>query len=174
MVFSYYNRLSSADKRVYRRSDQIAAVVLPGAAERRPLVLALAEVLKRENRADTEALCQKLATAVTASLKVPLIRVKVLASRPKGSWGELHGLYEPSRGKTAATITVWMRTAEKRKVVAFRSFLRTLLHEICHHLDYELFSLPESFHTEGFYKRESSLFHQLVGMEAEKPKEKPL
>ena len=41
-------------------------------------------------------------------------------------------------------------------------FLRTLLHEICHHLDYHLYRLPDSFHTEGFYKRESSLFHQLV------------
>jgi hypothetical protein len=46
--------------------------------------------------------------------------------------------------------------------VAFRTFLRTLLHELCHHLDYRLYRLPDSFHTEGFYKRESSLFHQLV------------
>jgi hypothetical protein len=50
-------------------------------------------------------------------------------------------------------------------VVAFRSFLRTLLHELCHHLDYELFKMEETFHTEGFYKRESSLFHQLVPKE---------
>jgi hypothetical protein len=55
-----------------------------------------------------------------------------------------------------------MRTAKHRRVVAFRTFLRTLLHELCHHLDYELFGLDESFHTQGFYKRESSLFHQLV------------
>ncbi len=45
---------------------------------------------------------------------------------------------------------------------AFRTFLRTLLHEICHHLDYELLKLDDSFHTEGFFKRESSLFNQLV------------
>ena len=37
-----------------------------------------------------------------------------------------------------------------------------LLHELCHHLDYELLDLEESFHTEGFYKRESNLFHQLM------------
>jgi hypothetical protein len=55
-----------------------------------------------------------------------------------------------------------MRTAKHRRVVAFKSFLRTLLHELCHHLDYELYRLPDSFHTEGFYKRESSLFHQLM------------
>lgn len=31
-----------------------------------------------------------------------------------------------------------------------------------HHLDYELLRLADSFHTEGFYKRESSLVYQLV------------
>jgi hypothetical protein len=55
-----------------------------------------------------------------------------------------------------------MRTARQRRVVAFRTFLRTLLHELGHHLDYEHLRLADSFHTEGFYKRESSLFHQLV------------
>jgi hypothetical protein len=55
-----------------------------------------------------------------------------------------------------------MRTAKQRRVVAFRTYLRTLLHELGHHLDYTLLRLHDSFHTEGFYKRESSLFHQLV------------
>jgi hypothetical protein len=55
-----------------------------------------------------------------------------------------------------------MRTAAHKRVVAFRTFLRTLLHELCHHLDYDLLALPDSFHTEGFFKRESSLFKQLV------------
>ncbi len=58
-----------------------------------------------------------------------------------------------------------MRTARQGRVVAFRTFLRTFLHEFCHHLDYHLFSLTDSFHTEGFYKRESSLFHQLMQRE---------
>ena len=30
-------------------------------------------------------------------------------------------------------------------------------------LDYEQFGLEETFHTEGFFKRESSLFNQLRG-----------
>ena len=46
--------------------------------------------------------------------------------------------------------------------VAFRTFLRTLLHEVGHHLDYTLLRLGDSFHTQGFYARESHLFHQLV------------
>jgi hypothetical protein len=45
--------------------------------------------------------------------------------------------------------------------VAFRSLTRTLIHEFCHHLDYEFFRLEETFHTEGFYKRESSLANAL-------------
>jgi len=41
--------------------------------------------------------------------------------------------------------------------------LRALLHEYCHYLDNDRFQLTESFHTEGIFKRESSLFKQLVG-----------
>jgi hypothetical protein len=39
---------------------------------------------------------------------------------------------------------------------------RARLHELCHHLDYELLRLPDSFHTDGFFRRESSLLRQLV------------
>jgi hypothetical protein len=62
-------------------------------------------------------------------------------------------------------ITVWMRTAARQQVVAFRTFLRTLVHEVCHHLDYELLALEETFHTEGFYKRESTLSNALFEQE---------
>jgi hypothetical protein len=59
-----------------------------------------------------------------------------------------------------------MRTAQRAQVVKFKTFLRTLLHELCHHLDYEHLKLEESFHTEGFYKRESSLLRQLYPNES--------
>jgi len=48
-------------------------------------------------------------------------------------------------------------------VVAFKSFLRTIVHELLHHLDYEHFRLDDSFHTEGFFQRESSVARQLLG-----------
>ena len=63
----------------------------------------------------------------------------------------------PTTRPSPARITVWMRTAARKDVVAFKTFLRTLIHELCHHLDYELYKMPETFHTEGFYKRESTL-----------------
>ena len=96
---------------------------------------------------------------------MPPIRIRVLAQRPADDYGELHGLYEPEDARTPARISVWMRTARKRQVVAFKSFLRTVCHEVCHHLDYELFALEETFHTDGFYKRESSLANALIASE---------
>src|SRR5918912_1433718 len=88
------------------------------------------------------------------------VRVQVLAARPHARWGELHGLYTVTRGQRP-TIQLWMRTAKQKRVVAFRTYLRTLLHEVGHHVDYALLRLADSFHPEGFYKRESSLFYQL-------------
>lgn len=163
MVFSYYNRLSAGQKRTYRKSDDIGSVALPAAEELQSLVGKLSAALDQQDRAQVEDLCRRITAGMTARLALPPVGVRVLAVRPSASWGELHGLYEPAEGRAAAVITLWMRTAKHRRVVAFRSFLRTLLHEFCHHLDYELYRLPDSFHTEGFYKRESSLFHQLTG-----------
>jgi hypothetical protein len=54
-----------------------------------------------------------------------------------------------------------MRTARQKRVVTFKTFLRTFVHELCHHLDFERFGLAESFHTQGFFKRESSLYRKL-------------
>jgi hypothetical protein len=162
MVFSYFRKLSVVQKRIYQQSDSIISVLLPGADALQPLIPMLASALIKEDREHAEDICRKLALGITSRLFVPPLRIKILAARPSASWGELHGLYESADGRASAAITLWMRTAKHRRVVAFKSFLRTLLHELCHHLDYELYRLPDSFHTEGFYKRESSLFHQLM------------
>jgi hypothetical protein len=162
MVFSYYSKLSESRKQVYRKSDEIHAVPLPDGKTLHPLISRLASALEHEDRDRTEEICKALARGLTSRLGVPSLRLKVLAVRPTTGSEELHGLYELAEGRASAVITLWMRTAKHRRVVAFRSFLRTLLHEICHHLDYHLYHLADSYHTEGFYKRESSLFHQLV------------
>lgn len=163
MPFAYYQRLTRAQQRVYRQSDEVAVIPLPGAKQLRPLVESLSDVLVREDRLATQAMADRLLADITASLGVPPLRAQVLAVRPSRNWGELHGLYTPGESGRPSRATVWMRTAQRRQVVKFRTFLRTLLHELCHHLDYELFRLPDSFHTDGFYKRESSLLRQLSG-----------
>ncbi len=162
MRYAYYANLKSKDKAIYRRSDEIEKIGLPAGSPFAPFVRSLESALRSEQRAAIERAAQALGDALLGSLAVPRVRIKVLSKRPSTSTSELHGLYEPAEKRTRAVVTVWMRTAYHKRVVAFRTFLRTLLHELCHHLDYELLKLEDSFHTEGFFKRESSLFKQLV------------
>jgi hypothetical protein len=166
MPFAYYAKLSPARQRIYRRSDAIESLALPAGVATGAIVARVRGGLVHEDRAAIHRACQELADVLTSGYRVPKLRIKVLAKRPSDDYGELHGLYEPEEGPVPATISVWMRTAAKKQVVAFKTFLRTLVHEVCHHLDYELFKLEETFHTEGFYKRESTLSAALLAQEA--------
>jgi hypothetical protein len=136
-------------------------VQLPDARGLRPAVSALEQAMLGARRPAVERAASDLCTGITRALGAPPLRVKVLAKRPVQAGGELHGLYTLA-DDGRALIQIWMRTAAHKRVVAFRTFLRTLLHEVCHHLDFTLFGLRESFHTEGFFRRESSLFRQLA------------
>ena len=166
MRFAYYDRLSPADKRTYRASDAIESVGLPPGLDLGADVAALRAALLAEDRVRAQRIGQEIVDALVAGYHVPPVRLKVMAARPSDDYGELHGLYEPGEGKAKSLVTVWMRTAQRRQVVAFKSFLRTIIHELTHHLDYELFMLAETFHTEGFYKRESSISNALLAQEA--------
>jgi len=161
MVFAYYDMLSPARKEVYRQSDAIATLELPPGVDVGGRVFGIREGLARAHRPAVQKDAQALIDALVDGFLVPPVDVKVLAARPSDIDGELHGLYEPDEDIPVARISVWMRTAQKKQVVAYKSFLRTLVHEFLHHLDYEHFKLPETFHTEGFYKRESSLTNAL-------------
>jgi hypothetical protein len=158
--FAYYERLTRAQQRIYRDSDAVTSLRLPGAAELHRHVAALDAALMSEDRLAVQAASQSLLTALTRAFGIGPCRVEVLAARPHGHWGELQGLYTENR--RLPRVQLWMRTARQRRVVAFRTYLRTLLHELGHHLDYRYLRLADSFHTQGFYQRESSLFHQLV------------
>jgi hypothetical protein len=161
LAFDYYKKLSAADRRTYRRSDRIVEVQLPNARDLRAPVSALEQAMLGAKRSAVERAAADLCSGITRALGAPPVRVEVLAKRPRQAGGELHGLYTLSEDGRAL-IQIWMRTAAHKRVVAFRTFLRTLLHEVCHHLDFTLFGLAESFHTEGFFRRESSLFRQLA------------
>jgi hypothetical protein len=167
--FAYYDRLSRRDKAVYDRSDRVASIVLPRPELLRPMVDVLRQGLSADDRKVVEAAAQALGRAITRSLGVEPVDVGVLAVRPRlRGAAELHGLYTREDGRPPR-IRVWMRTVAYKRVVAFRTFLRTLLHEVCHHRDYTHLRLPDSFHTQGFFKRESSLFYQLVPRETPPP-----
>jgi hypothetical protein len=162
MRFAYFDRLSRGRQRIYLKSDAIESLGLPADLVLGGTVARIATGLRAGQRPAVQAACQALISALARGYHVPPVRVRVLARRPADDYGELHGLYEPEDEGETARITVWMRTTQKKQVVAFKTFLRTLIHELCHHLDYELFALEETFHTEGFYKRESSLAGALL------------
>ena len=161
MPFAYYNRLSERNKAIYRKSDAVVELELPNAELLHPLVGGLQEALERDDRHAVQAAAGLLAQGILKVLGLDPVRVQVLAVRPSSGESELHGLYTREEGEVTK-VQLWMRTAHHKRVVAFRTFLRTLLHELGHHLDYELLTLRDSYHTEGFFKRESSLFKQLV------------
>ena len=161
MPFPYYARLDAGQQATYRKSAAIAAVALEHPRAAWPLVTELREGLARDDRVAVQDAAEQIALAITQDLGIPPVCVEVLAVRPRRRTDELHGLYTWEDGKHA-TIQVWMRTAQQQRVVAFRTFLRTLLHELCHHIDYAFYELSESFHTEGFFRRESSLVRQLT------------
>ena len=161
MVFSFYERLTARQQSIYRQSDDIKYLRLKTVDKLQLDAKKLGEILESEQLGDVQRICQQIANEIISQIKAPPVDVEVLSVRPSDDWGELHGLYLPEDDGETARIQVWMRTAKHKRVVAFKSFLRTLLHELCHHLDYEHFGFPETFHTEGFYSRESSLFKQI-------------
>ncbi len=168
MRFAFYDRLSRTSQATYRASDEITT--LPLTAEGSDALLAVGTAIKEllavERTAAVQTACQQLLDLLAPAFEnLPPVRVRVFERRPVDASGELHGLYVPVNPpeQGPAKISVWMRTAHKTKVVAPRTFVRTLLHEFCHHLDYEYFGLAETFHTEGFYKRESILVLATMG-----------
>src|SRR5258706_11992347 len=163
MPFAYYDKLSAASKHTYRKSDAILRIELPEVRALMPLAAAVGPALDSARRAGVERACQALVDGINVQLAAPPVLVRVLERRPANNAGELQGLYEPDEVTGAtARITVWMRTAQREQVVKFRTFLRTLVHEACHHFDYEHYKLAETFHTQGFYTRESALMKELL------------
>ena len=141
MPFSYYYRLSPGRQAIYRASDRVTEVRLRIRRACMRSSRAFARALAADNKRRVQSAAAALSDALLAQLGVCSLEVKVLAVRPRGRWGELHGLYTYGE-KAPPRIKLWMRTARQREVVAFRTFLRTLLHEVGHHLDYHFLKLP--------------------------------
>lgn len=169
MPFDYYRRLSAADKATYRASDRIGTLPLPAPGALVPFADEVRYALEAEERIRAQRASAGLANALLAQLGHERLTVRVLSVRPSLHDGELHGFYEHIEGQRPV-IRVWMRTAVHRRPVAYRTFLRTLLHEVCHHLDYVHLGLADSFHTEGFFQREAHLARRLLGPSERAPR----
>ena len=120
MPFAYYDRLSPARQRTYRRSDEIGTLSLPAGVAADADIALVRDALAREDAAAVRAGAQRLIDALVArSSGVPPIRVRVLARRPADGSGELHDLYEPEEGATPAHNGVDAdRAASRRRRIA--------------------------------------------------------
>jgi hypothetical protein len=107
--------------------------------------------------------CAEFLAATSGFYRIPACGVRVLAARPlrvRERWAtELFGDYSPE----TKLIRVWMRTAVRKEITSFGTFLSTLCHEFCHHLDFQRFRFPDSWHTRGFYERTAALYHHARG-----------
>ena len=162
MGSDWWKRLPADERREYERSNAISEVPLPPHGSFPKVIAALVEALAADDAIEVQRVSNVLVRGICRTLKTTRAVVRVASDRPHNAGGELHGLYEPGEDGSVAHITVWMLTAKRGEVVAPRTFLRTLLHEVGHHLDMELFDLPESYHSRGFYRRESSLYRILT------------
>lgn len=162
---NFRHRLAKSQRRAYDRSNQIASLRLRAtprlarAVSLLPVALSADYPTETERRRKVNKVAQVICDEVCQVMQVSPLRVTVKGVRPIRDDAEYHGLYV-SEGRSHE-ITVWMYTAKRRQVVAPRTLLRTLVHELVHHLDYTKLELEESFHTDGFFKRESSLVRQV-------------
>jgi len=147
----------------FLESDRIVDLNLPQDRSLAAIAKSIESAMKLDMMAAVRNACADFLTMASSFYKVQNCGVKVLAARPlrvRENWStELFGDYDP----TTMVIRVWMRTAVKKEVTSFGTFLSTLCHEFCHHLDLQLFKYPDSWHTRGFYQRTALLYHDARG-----------
>lgn len=154
------------EKNQYLRSDALLAIELPPAAPLVDLSRQLEVAMKAEDRKEIQRLCNAISAGVSQSFGVKAAKVKVLGARPLEENGDMVDETFGDYDFETAVIRLWMRTAVLEKVTSFGTFLSTLCHEICHHLDLVYFNLPDTFHTRGFYTRAGQLYHHVRGTPA--------
>lgn len=147
----------------FQESDRAVNLDLPQDGSLIAIAKSIELAMKAGTTTEVGNTCADFLTTASSFYKVKNCGVRVLAARPlrvRENWStELFGDYDP----TTMVIRVWMRTAVKKEVTSFGTFLSTLCHEFCHHLDLQLFKFPDSWHTRGFYQRTAVLYHYARG-----------
>src|SRR5215472_1119464 len=147
----------------FLESDRIKTVDLPQNRGLTEIAQRLESAMKSEKTRDVRSACIEFLATASDFYEVPTCGIRVLAARPlrtreHGTF-ELFGDYAPD----SMLIRVWMRTAIRKEVTSFGTFLSTLCHEFCHHLDFKKFGFVDSWHTRGFYERAGVLYHYARG-----------
>ena len=147
----------------FDQSDRNKTLALPGDPLLTTIAAAIESAMETGKAADVRKPCTEFLVRAAEFYKVPSCSIRVLAARPlhvRENWTtELFGDYDPG----TMNIRLWMRTAVRKDVTSFGTFLNTLCHGFCHHLDFHLFKYSDSWHTRGFYDRTAALYHLARG-----------
>ena len=151
----------------FQKSDLLTSLPVPADDRLCAQANSLASALEAGTAADLRRVCAGYLNVAADFYGVERPEVRVLAARPLrtregGGTSELYGDYSPE----SHLIRVWMCTAVRKQVTSFGTFLSTLCHEFCHHLDYHRFKFRDSWHTRGFYERTAALYHHTRGTPA--------
>jgi hypothetical protein len=148
----------------FQQSDLLTSLPVPADSRLQDLAKSIAVALEIGTPTGLLPVCAEFLGVAADFYGVEKPGIRVLAARPirvrEGGWAsELFGDYSPE----TLQIRVWMRTAVRKEVTSFGTFLSTLCHEFCHHLDYQRFKFKDSWHTRGFYERTAVLYHHARG-----------
>jgi hypothetical protein len=163
-MIHYADMLTDAPPRkaglaAFKESDRIRTLHLPENGSLVTPAKSLEAAIKAGKGADVRGFCDEFLNTASEFYAVPRCAIRVLAARPlhvRENWtSELFGDYDIEN----MAIRVWMRTAVKKEITSFGTFLSTLCHEFCHHLDLQYFRFPNSWHTRGFFERAGVLYH---------------
>jgi len=148
----------------FLESDRLTALEIPEDDRLQASAKSIELAMQSSRASSVRQACGEFLSLASSFYKVRQPGIRVLAARPLrvregGSSIELFGDYSPE----TTLIRLWMRTAIRKQVTSFGTFLSTLCHEFCHHLDCQRFGWPESWHTRGFYERTATLYHHARG-----------
>jgi len=145
-------------------SDQMCELAVPPDDRLRVPASAIDSAMRSADLAAVREACAEFLRTAAGFYGVAQPQVRVLAARPVhvregGAATELYGDYAPEK----MVIRVWMRTAVRKQVTSLGTFLSTLCHEFCHHLDMQRLGFRDTPHTRGFYARTAALYHHSRG-----------
>jgi len=153
----------NASRAGYLESDRIRTLDLPQNSSLPTIANTIESDMKAGKTVDVRRACAEFLAETSRFYQTPSCGIRVLAARPlraREHWVmELFGDYHPE----TMLIRLWMRTAVRKEVTSFGTFLNTLCHEFCHHLDFHRFRFSDSWHTRGFYERTAALYHHARG-----------
>ena len=147
----------------FRESDRTTTLDLPDNESLPEIAQSIEAAMKTERIANVRAACAEFLKTASQFYKVEDCGIRVFTDRPlkvREHWTtELFGDYDPD----SSLIRVWIRTAVRKEMTSFGTFLSTLCHEFCHHLDFQKFGFADSWHTRGFFERAAAFYHHARG-----------